>query len=95
MYILTSIICSMQANGIEIKSEAALKDTLTVAKLIFTPINAMIVLSSIGNLFGKIKDKDIETDKAGKRMIIIAVAFVIVLIFESCYIGNFIRELLG
>ena len=95
MYTITSIICSVNIKGITVKSEAALADTLSVMKLIFTPINSMIVLASLGNTFGKVKDKAIGTDKAGKRIIIMLVVFVLVLIFESSYIADFIHGLLG
>lgn len=95
MYAVTALICNMNAKGIEVKSEEALKDTLMVMKLIFTPINSLIVLSTIGNTFGKVKDNVIGTDKAGKRLIILAIAFILILVFESNYIGSFVRGLLG
>ena len=95
MYIITSIICNLDAKGIHVKSEAALNDILTVMKLIFTPINSMIVLASLGNVFGKIKDRSIEPNKAGMRIIIIVLIFILILIFETGYIGNFINNLLG
>lgn len=56
MYFITAAICSMGTKGISIKSEEALNDTVTVMKLIFTPINALIILSTLGNVFGKMKD---------------------------------------
>lgn len=95
MYGITSIICGIDSKGVEIKSEAALKDVVTVMKLIFTPINAMVLLASLGNVFGKVKDKVYGTDKAGKRVIIILVVFVALLIFEKGYIADFITGLLG
>ena len=64
-------------------------------KWIFTPINALISLCSIGNTLGKAKDQEITTDKAGKRLVIIAIALIIIFIFESSYIKNFITTLLG
>ncbi len=47
----------MAVSGIRVKSEAALGDIESVMKLIFTPINAMVVLASFGNIFGKLKDQ--------------------------------------
>ena len=95
MYIITAIICNIDANEITVKSEAALDEVLTVLKLIFTPINAMVLLASLGNVFGKVKDKVYGTDKAGKRVIIIIAVFILLIIFEKSYIGDFIRGLLG
>ena len=54
------MICGMDAKGIEVKSEEALNDTVTVMKLIFTPVNALIILSALGNTLGKVKDKVIR-----------------------------------
>ncbi|MCI8291700.1 MAG: hypothetical protein HFJ25_05600 [Clostridia bacterium] len=95
MYAITALICNMSTEGLQVKSEAALKDTVTVIKLIFTPINSMIVLASLGNIFGKVKDQVIDTSKAGMRIIILLVVFVLLLVFEVSYIGDFITGLLG
>ena len=95
MYLITAGICTMDTKGIEIKNEQALNDTILVMKLIFTPINSMIVLSLLGNTFGKIKDNILSTEKAGKRIVIIFVVFILILIFEANYIGGFIHSLLG
>lgn len=95
MYGITSVICNMNTEGMVVKSEAALKDTVTVMKLIFTPINSMVVFGVLGNTFGKVKDQVIDMSKAGMRVIILLVVFVLLLIFEVNYIGDFITGLLG
>ncbi len=95
MYFLTSMMCGMAESGIEVKSEAALEDVELVLKLLFTPINSMVLLASMGNTFGKLKDKMIEQDKAVKRTIIVLVVFIVLLIIESNYMGGFVQNLLG
>ena len=95
VYLLTSFICNMKAKGVSVQNEEAVNDVLSVVKAIFTPINSIIILSTLGNTFGKVKDKVIDTDKAGKRLVIIAVVFLLIIIFEANYIGNFIENLLG
>lgn len=95
IYALTSMICGISTKGIEVKSEDALNDTVSVMKFIFTPINSMIILSFLGNIFGKVKDQAIDTSKAGKHILILLVAFIIILVFETSYIGNFVTGLLG
>lgn len=85
----------MNTKGLQVSNEAALKDTLSVMKFIFTPINSMIILSFLGNIFGKVKDQVIDSSKAGKNILILAVAFIIILVFETSYIGSFITGLLG
>ena len=54
MYFITSVICNIDISGITVKSEYALNDVLMVVKLIFTPINAIILLAPLGNIFGKL-----------------------------------------
>jgi len=95
MYGITSIICAVDTSGIEVKNEQALKDTISVVKWIFTPINALIALTSIGNTLGKAKDQEITTDKAGKRLMIILIALIVIFVFESSYIKSFINGVLG
>ncbi len=95
IYFLTSIICNIKAKGIVVQNEQAINDVISVIKAIFTPINSIIILSTLGNVFGKVKDGVISTDKAGKRIMIILVIFLLVLIFEANYIGDFIQILLG
>lgn len=96
MYGITSIIFGIDTKGIEIQNQNVLNDTLKLMnamKLIFTPINSMILLASLGNIFGKVKDRVYGTDKAGKRVIIVFVVFIILLVFEKGYMGNFVQGL--
>lgn len=60
MYGITSIICTMNAKGISSSKAVALNDVESVLRLIFTPINSLIVLSLLGNTFGKVKDNIIR-----------------------------------
>lgn len=95
MYIVTSIVGSIATSGINVKSDLALKDILVSMQLLFTPINSMIVFATLGNIFGKLKDKAIDTDKAGKRIIIMIAVFIVLLIIEASYIGGFTTDMLG
>ncbi len=94
MYALTSILCMIGAENLDVKSEDALKDITSVMKAIFTPVNSIIVLATLGNVFSKVKDKVIDTNQAGKRIIILLIIFIIILVFETSYIGGFIQNLL-
>ena len=94
MYGLTSVLCALKSNGIEINNTEA-NNTFTVIKMIFTPINAIIFLAPLGNIVGKAYDKTITTESAGKRLLVLLIIFVIIIIFETNYIGNFITNLLG
>ncbi len=93
MYIITTIICNIAISNIQNKQ--ILGAIIKVTKMIFTPVNGMIGLSLVGNTFGKAKDKTITTKKAGRRLIGILVIFICILIFETNYIGDFIKEILN
>ena len=95
MYIITIIICNIATSKIEPIYKDILKDILHVIKIIFTPVNAMIVVSLIGKTLGKVKDGALAKDKAKNRLIAILVAFILILIYETNYIGNFAEEILG
>ncbi len=95
MYIITSIICAIDTSGINVESTEALDETVRVIKWIFTPINAMIALAPLGNTFGKLKDEELDKEKAGKRLIIMLIALIIICVFETNYISNFINGVLG
>ena len=95
MYFIISIICNISSSKLVVENEQALRDVLMVVKLIFTPINTMLLLAPVGNVFGKLKDQTINTDKGGKRLIVILIVFIVAMVFEARYIGSFINTLLG
>lgn len=53
---------------------------------IFTGVNAIIVMPQIAKIIDKINENQIEKNKLQKRIILLAIAFVICLIFETNYI---------
>jgi len=95
MYGLTCILCALNSNGIKTNNTDAINATLSVIKMIFTPINALILLAPLGNIFGKAYEKIITTYSAGRRIAVLLIIFVIIIIFETNYIGSFITNLLG
>ena len=95
MYGITCIICTIKSDGIKTTNQAAINDTLGVIKMLFTPINAIILLAPLGNIFGKVKDKVIKAEAARRILLIYSILFIIIIIFEVKYIGSFISNLLG
>ena len=93
MYLFTSILCGISTGGLEVKNEKAFNTVVIVTNLLFTPINALVILSFLGNVFGKLKDKDLEMSKASKFFMILAVIIILIVIFETRYMGEFIRGL--
>ena len=58
MYGVTCFICGIKSGDIAVHNQEAINETLNVIKMIFTPINAMIILAPIGNIFGKAKERN-------------------------------------
>ena len=55
MYLLTTLICSIKSSGIRVENQEAINQTLNVIKMIFTPINGIIILASLRQLIWKSK----------------------------------------
>lgn len=64
MYLISIAISGLNTADITVTNQSAIHDVKivieTIAKFIFTPINAMLVLSVLGNTFGKVKDRVIR-----------------------------------
>jgi len=73
------------ANGVEKLPENVghLVKNLMVA--IFTGVNGIIILPQIAKILDKINEDQIEKSKVQKRVIILAIVFVICLVFETSY----------
>lgn len=94
MYIVTAIIFVIASRGIQSENNASINKMLNTIKMIFTPLNAMIVCTPLGNIIGKAKDKDINMQKTKRRLIILLVAIIVIFAFEVNYIRDFINNLL-
>ena len=95
MYGIVCILCALKSDLIRTDNENAIKDTLNIIKMFITPINAIIILTPIGNIVGKVYDEVITTKVATRRIAIFLVIFILALLFEASYIGSFINNLLG
>lgn len=87
-FIITLIICFICSNGVVIKGI----DISTVRNMpifLFAPINAIICLPYIGNVFNKYKDKRITEDQVKRRLTIFFIVLILVFIFEMRYINDF------
>lgn len=94
MYIVTTIIFTIASRGIQSEKQASINKMLNTIKMIFTPLNAMIVCAPLGNIIGKAKEKEINMQKTKRRLIILLVAIIVIFAFEVNYISNFANNLL-
>lgn len=87
-FILTVIICFISASGINANANY-ISIVRNTSILIFAPINAVISLPYICNMFNKYKDKRINVIQLKRRILIFSIILIFIVIFEIAYIKDF------
>ncbi len=88
VYGITFIVFQITKGNItypDIELQAQVQNILI---LIFTGINGIIVLPQIAKIADKIIGNEVEKEKIQKRILILALIFIICLIFESGYMKD-------
>jgi len=85
MYFLSTILFAITDIGIDYGNEQAKEMVSNLLTFTFVPINGIIVLPYLASNYNKYKSKIIDADKFKKRIITLAVIFVIFFIFEFVY----------
>ena len=85
MYIITLIIFQTTKNDITYQNAQMQKDVQNILVIIFTGINNIIVMPQVGKIIDKISEDEIQNNELKKRIIILAIIFVICVIFECGY----------
>ncbi|MBR3003209.1 MAG: hypothetical protein IKF38_06645 [Clostridia bacterium] len=92
--IVTFIVFNISQNGISYKSQEQMEVVRNVLVILFTFVNGLIVMPPISKVFGKIFDKQIDKDKAQKRLIVILIIFIVILFFECSYMKSIQQEII-
>lgn len=87
--IFTWMIVAFSSNGIQVSEGNFLKTAKMVSILLFAPINTIFVLPYLGNVLNKYKQERIKEEQVRKRLLILAVALLLVIIIEVNYIKTF------
>ncbi len=87
--IFTWIIVTFSSHGIQVSEGNFLKTAKMVSILLFAPINTIFVLPYLGNVLNKYKQERIKEEQVRKRLLILAVALLLVIIIEVNYIKTF------
>lgn len=93
--IFTWMIVAFSSNGIQVSEGNFLKTAKMVSILLFAPINTIFVLPYLGNVLNKYKQERIKEEQVRKRLLILAVALLLVIIIEVNYIKTFEMGLLS
>lgn len=87
--IITFIIVSIGVAGINAYNNNYAFIVKITPILIFAPINVIITIPYIANLLNKYKANKIDSNNLKRRIIILAILFIVIAIFEISYIKEF------
>ena len=82
--IITFMIISL--SKINIQNSEAYKYIKNIDTLIFTAVNSIITLPTIGRYINNIKMEIMSKEKLNTRMVILAIIYIIILVLEVKYI---------
>ena len=88
MYIITLIVFQISKNGINYQNAQMKNDVQNILVIIFTGLNSVIVMPSMGKILDKINEDEIEKNDVIKRIIILSIVFIVCLIIESGYMKD-------
>ena len=88
VYLITFVIFSISKIGIDYQNKDAMKLIQTIFVMLFTIVNGYIILPYVFKKFNQINNEEIEKEKIIRSLIILAIIFIIIAIFEVSYLGN-------
>lgn len=88
VYLITFVIFSISKIGIDYKNKDAMKLIQTIFVMLFTIVNGYVILPYVFKKLKQINNEEIEKEKIIRSLIILAIIFIIIAIFEVSYLGN-------
>ena len=85
MLISTWITFQISASGINYTNNAMVGNVRNILLAVFVPVNGLVTMPYMASMLSKIGTNEITQEKFKKRIIILAVIFLAVLIFECSY----------
>ena len=82
------LVNSFAQHGIEFEKGAIATEIKNIVVLVFTGLNAMIVLPFIARTLEKVDSGEIEKDELSKKIVILIIIFIICMIIECNYMKN-------
>ena len=88
VYLITFVIFSISKIGIDYQNKDAMKLIQTIFVMLFTIVNGYVILPYVFKKLNQINNEEIEKEKIIRSLIILAIIFIIIAIFEVSYLGN-------
>ena len=86
VFVITLVIFNISKNGVNYDSEESLNAVRNILVLVFTIINGLIIIPPFAKTFGRIHNKEVSKEQAGKHFIFLLVIFLIALVIECSYL---------
>lgn len=84
-YLITLIIFQVTKSQLRYENITMQKQVQNIIVAIFSGINGIIILPQIGKMLDKLKENEIEKTILVKKIVILAIVFILCLIFEIGY----------
>ena len=85
IFLVTLIIFNISTNGVEYENKDMIGNVRNIILAVFVPVNGLIVMPYLANLISKINTNEITQQKFKKKIIVLAIIFIVVVIFECSY----------
>lgn len=95
LFIITFILFNISKQDVSYNNEQEMNDVRNVLVVLFTFINALIVMPIVAKTISKLRENEITIEQAKKRFIVILIVFAIILIFECGYMKNIQQQILN
>ena len=87
-YIITLIIFNISKSGVQYQNHESEKAVQNMLVAIFTSINALIILPYYAKIYKEFKEKEIKKYQFQRKLLIIAIIFVICTFVECGYLKD-------
>lgn len=94
-FLVTIVVFNISKNNITYNSQNEMEIVRNVIVALFTIINGLIVMPGIAKIIGGVFNKDIDRQKANRKLVILFIIFVIVLFIECGYMKNIQQGILN
>ena len=88
MFISTLIVFHISAGGVEYQNPSMVSNVRNIILAVFVPVNGLIVMPYLASKLSKITSNEITQEQFSKRLLILAVVFIVILIIECSYFKN-------
>ena len=95
LFIITLIVFNISTKDLPYKDNGEIEPVRNVLVVLFTFLNGLVIMPTISKTISQIYEKEIDSSKAIKRVVIAVVIFIIVLIIECGYLKDIQKGILG